>query len=317
MTFRVDLTPAFFSFRHITAPQNNIPGIPNNAGSNERDVKKMLVNAQITALTTFLELFAMATYLIHIAYMKGPSFSTAAHAMGVYNLLLPYAFLMNTSHNKNRIIDNGWANVVGNIIGRSNPLIECFNSISLGNVRNRQSTNTQIAMMTILEDNKLVAAPFNKNEPSTSQGKKLKNQYESNDVVLNAKKLDIQDDKYNVSQKLIAGMIKNIEDEVKYIRQFKQLVAYEDDFEKGKTLSGYDLEIEYFSDYEQTNTYQNEQDVYVIDITELYLKGDINERILMRTKILNLLNLANREDENYKHLLKELIDLEETFIHDD
>ena len=277
----------------------------------------MLVNAQITALTTFLELFAMATYLIHIAYMKGPSFSTAAHAMGVYNLLLPYAFLMNTSHNKNRIIDNGWANVVGNIIGRSNPLIECFNSISLGNVRNRQSTNTQIAMMTILEDNKLVAAPFNKNEPSTSQGKKLKNQYESNDVVLNAKKLDIQDDKYNVSQKLIAGMIKNIEDEVKYIRQFKQLVAYEDDFEKGKTLSGYDLEIEYFSDYEQTNTYQNEQDVYVIDITELYLKGDINERILMRTKILNLLNLANREDENYKHLLKELIDLEETFIHDD
>ena len=277
----------------------------------------MLVNAQITALTTFLELFAMATYLIHIAYMKGPSFSTAAHAMGVYNLLLPYAFLRNTSHNKNRIIDNGWANVVGNIIGRSNPLIECFNSISLGNVRNRQSTNTQIAMMTILEDNKLVAAPFNKNEPSTSQGKKLKNQYESNDVVLNAKKLDIQDDKYNVSQKLIAGMIKNIEDEVKYIRQFKQLVAYEDDFEKGKTLSGYDLEIEYFSDYEQTNTYQNEQDVYVIDITELYLKGDINERILMRTKILNLLNLANREDENYKHLLKELIDLEETFIHDD
>ena len=277
----------------------------------------MLVNAQITALTTFLELFAMATYLIHIAYMKGPSFSTAAHAMGVYNLLLPYAFLMNTSHNKNRIIDNGWANVVGNIIGRSNPLIECFNSISLGNVRNRQSTNTQIAMMTILEDNKLVAAPFNKNEPSTSQGKKLKNQYESNDVILNAKKLDIQDDKYNVSQKLIAGMIKNIEDEVKYIRQFKQLVAYEDDFEKGKTLSGYDLEIEYFSDYEQTNTYQNEQDVYVIDITELYLKGDINERILMRTKILNLLNLANREDENYKHLLKELIDLEETFIHDD
>ena len=277
----------------------------------------MLVNAQITALTTFLELFAMATYLIHIAYMKGPSFSTAAHAMGVYNLLLPYAFLRNTSHNKNRIIDNGWANVVGNIIGRSNPLIECFNSISLGNVRNRQSTNTQIAMMTILEDNKLVAAPFNKNEPSTSQGKKLKNQYESNDVILNAKKLDIQDDKYNVSQKLIAGMIKNIEDEVKYIRQFKQLVAYEDDFEKGKTLSGYDLEIEYFSDYEQTNTYQNEQDVYVIDITELYLKGDINERILMRTKILNLLNLANREDENYKHLLKELIDLEETFIHDD
>ena len=339
LTFRIDLTTAFIYFRHITAPRNNALGIPKNVGSNEREKKRMLLSAQITALTTFLELFAMVTYMIHLAYMKGPSFSTAAHAMGVHCILLPYSFLMNTSHNKNRIIDNGWANVVGNIIGRSNPLMGCFNSISLGNNGNEQMKKTQIVAMTILDDKKLVTTSFNE-EPSTSRVKKSKNQYDSNDIILNAKDLDIQDDQYTVSQKLIAGMTKNIEDEEKYIRKFKQLVAYEDDFEKGKTLSEYELGTEYFSDYEQTTTYQNaklgsewsidmpivkqstrvnqdEQDVYVIDITELYLKGDIEDRILMRIKILKLLNLANREDENYKDLIKELIDLEESFIHDD
>ena len=299
----------------------------------------MLVNAQVTALTTFLELFAMVTYVVHLAYMNGPSFSTATHAMGVYNILLPYAFLMNTSHNKNRIIDNGWVNVVGNIIGRSNPLMRYINSITFGNASNEQIENKQIDVTSILDDKKLCTTPFNE-EPSTSQGKKSMNQDSSNDVALDAKKLNLQDSKYTVSIKLIASMIKNIEDEEKYIRQFRQLVAYEDDFEKGKTLSEYDLEKEFLSDCEQPNTHLNanvgsewsldmpvikhptnvnhdEQDVYIIDITELKLQGNVEDRILMRTKILKRLNLTNREDENYKDLIKELIDLEETFVKDD
>ena len=31
-------------------------------------------------------------------------------------ILLPYAFLMNTSHNKNRIVEYGWINVFKNLI---------------------------------------------------------------------------------------------------------------------------------------------------------------------------------------------------------
>ena len=35
--------------------------------------------------------------------------------MILYLIILPYAFLMNTSHNKNQIIEHGWINVVKNM----------------------------------------------------------------------------------------------------------------------------------------------------------------------------------------------------------
>ena len=37
--------------------------------------------------------------------------------MLVYHVILPYAFLMNTSHNKNRIVEQGWINVFRNLFG--------------------------------------------------------------------------------------------------------------------------------------------------------------------------------------------------------
>ena len=33
-------------------------------------------------------------------------------------MVLPYSFLMNTSHNKNRIVEHGWKNVLNDILGR-------------------------------------------------------------------------------------------------------------------------------------------------------------------------------------------------------
>ena len=42
--------------------------------------------------------------------------------MSVYDVILPYAFLMNTSHNKSRVVSLGWNNVVLNILGINNTL---------------------------------------------------------------------------------------------------------------------------------------------------------------------------------------------------
>ena len=49
-------------------------------------------------------------------------------------LLLPYAFLMNTSHNKNRIVEYGWKNVFGNLIMKLN------NSVSQDDYNNDENT---------------------------------------------------------------------------------------------------------------------------------------------------------------------------------
>ena len=33
----------------------------------------------------------------------------------MYMIILPYAFLMNTSHNKDKVAEHGWANVIKNV----------------------------------------------------------------------------------------------------------------------------------------------------------------------------------------------------------
>ena len=78
-------------------------------------MRKLHVNAHVTAMTTFLELCGGVTFIIHLAITKGPTLSTIAHAIMFKLIFMPYAFLMNTSHNKARIIESGWKNVLRNI----------------------------------------------------------------------------------------------------------------------------------------------------------------------------------------------------------
>ena len=37
--------------------------------------------------------------------------------MLLYFVILPYTFLMNTRYNKNRVVEEGWKNVLRNVIG--------------------------------------------------------------------------------------------------------------------------------------------------------------------------------------------------------
>ena len=92
--------------------------------TNDLNFRRIKINAQVTAMTSFMELFGMATFIIHIALTKGTTYTTEIHSMTIYLVILPYAFLMNTSHNKNRIIEYGWKNVLRNFISRSNTSIE-------------------------------------------------------------------------------------------------------------------------------------------------------------------------------------------------
>ena len=70
-------------------------------------MKKILVNAQVTSVISFLEFSTMVLYTVIIKLNKGTSFYSLIYAMAVYDVLLPYAFLMNTSHNKTRVVSLG------------------------------------------------------------------------------------------------------------------------------------------------------------------------------------------------------------------
>ena len=80
------------------------------------NMEKMKVNAQVTAVTTILESVGCLVIFITWAFItKFSGYTTLIQSILLYFVLLPYAFLMNTSQNKARIIEHGWTNVIRNI----------------------------------------------------------------------------------------------------------------------------------------------------------------------------------------------------------
>ena len=85
-----------------------------------RNRRKVKVNAQVTFVIYILETIANLSIFIVWTMVHGSS-SEVTVTMGVmwFHIVLPYIFLMNTSHNKNLLIDDGWWNTVKNALGIS------------------------------------------------------------------------------------------------------------------------------------------------------------------------------------------------------
>ena len=81
-------------------------------------MRRMKVNAQVTAMTTALEFLGSLTYFIHLVISKGTNLANFIHFQSIYFIVIPYAFLMNTSNNKFRVIQNGWKGVFRNVVGK-------------------------------------------------------------------------------------------------------------------------------------------------------------------------------------------------------
>ena len=86
-----------------------------------RNIRKVKVNAQMTFVIYILETVANISIYIPILLSKNRSNSSMSLTLGVlwFMVILPYTFLMNTSHNKNLVTDEGWWNTIRNIFGWS------------------------------------------------------------------------------------------------------------------------------------------------------------------------------------------------------
>ena len=82
-------------------------------------MRKVLVNAQVTAMISSIESLFVIVHIAGVAIAGKKTTVTILMVMLLYMvlflLILPYSFLMNTSHNKNRIIEHGWKNVIQNL----------------------------------------------------------------------------------------------------------------------------------------------------------------------------------------------------------
>lgn len=59
-------------------------------------------------MISLIEASAQVTNIIFMWYSKGITVSNLILAMILFDIILPHSFLMNTSENKNRIVELGW-----------------------------------------------------------------------------------------------------------------------------------------------------------------------------------------------------------------
>ena len=82
-----------------------------------RNMKKVKVNAQITFIIYILESVANFSILVAWTLVVHKS-NDLPRMLSIlwYHLFLPYTFLMNTSHNKNLVVDDGWVTTIQNTL---------------------------------------------------------------------------------------------------------------------------------------------------------------------------------------------------------
>ena len=82
-------------------------------------MKKLKVNAQVTAFISISEIIGFSI-IGAITFLAGTTTISKILIRLLEVILLPYAFLINTSENKSRVIEDGWFNIVRNIVSFDN-----------------------------------------------------------------------------------------------------------------------------------------------------------------------------------------------------
>ena len=113
---------SIFCCRQINPSSNKVVAESIGESATKLNLRKVLVNAQIKAMISLIEAFMNFAFVIIVYFTVRGTYGSMAIMVFLYMVILPYAFLMNTSHNKNRIVEHGWRNVLNNILGRAQTL---------------------------------------------------------------------------------------------------------------------------------------------------------------------------------------------------
>ena len=313
----------------------------------------MQVNAQVTAMTSFLELLGSVTIVFTLWATKGTTVWALIHGEIFYVILLPHAFLMNTSHNKNRIVDYGWRSVFRNIIGRSpkfdepNPIKTKVQTPPMAAKQRRQHKGkfnnkifTTSASHDVIDRNSPVE-PSVFDPIASFSGKSSKRRKQISEtkieplhIALDVRNMDQEHYNNELMKRLVKSMTEVVKDEDEYIIYFKRLVAFLDGCEKGEAPSEFDLENEFPTNSRHNDQLQNIK-IKTKGINTPFTTGlengketclgnpikqtvkqeeETKNRIAVRTEMLYQLNSIYSQRKKRNYLIERLIDQEESFF---
>lgn len=113
--FKLNIIILFFCRQVTPAPTNRAANSLSKANQ-KRNIRSVEVNARITMMIWIME--CMANFCVFLCVILVPSklnLNNLTIKILWYYITMPYTFLMNTSYNKDRIIDEGWKTVLMNI----------------------------------------------------------------------------------------------------------------------------------------------------------------------------------------------------------
>ena len=114
---------SFWSLRQLQNP----PRVDNFLSDHQKDsikadMNRLHVNAQVTCMILLLEILFSFIQVTLLIIFKAHTFPTLINGIFLWSIVLPHSFLMNTSHNKRRIIEKGWVNVLRNVFKLAAPI---------------------------------------------------------------------------------------------------------------------------------------------------------------------------------------------------
>lgn len=196
-----------------------------------------------------------------LLFLTRSSTGILAQVLTLYMVILPYAFLMNTSHNKDRIVADGWRNVFRNLLGRYNHANVIISLPPNQDCRTQQRTNavsrskendknnpifvtgsSDESTNPVIKINSSTITEPSYEEPSTSKNIKRLKKGPLDYLQLNAEGLQHSYSTYSsetymdVKEKLkrqITELRLHLFDEKDYLESFKCLVSYYNDYQVG------------------------------------------------------------------------------------
>ena len=224
---------------------------------NKYNMMKLRVNAQIKAIVSFIEASVQISYVVIVYFTVRTNFGTLLIQSTLYLIILPYFSLMNTSYNKERIIESGWMGVIENLwVGKGINLSQTEDAISSHNkVEGRKGLEQSFSNHVNIGRNRIFttsssALDQRKNNktspleqlssdgsPSTSNGSQSDRDNQSFISPLGENRLKKQNKKSATSvDKIVSNMMLNTHDEDEYIRLLKQLVEHVDNPDQTQTF---------------------------------------------------------------------------------
>lgn len=310
---------SYFSLNRQVGPRNSVHlGLSDE--SQRQNSRNVRVNAQVTAVMTMLEFIGGCIFVI-IRVSNHGGFISKTLFMLLHFVVLPYGFLMNTRYNKNRVIEEGWINVLKNIVlcckcNGVTPYCHA-NDVSNGDEGIKHAQMKQVSPEIFLVSNKInssmsesivsdhlhsptgdekTTSDFENQQPTCSYGTKcLENYSDDFNEKLKCQKRTSPIDR--VRKQLISDLLINVYDEDAYIKLLTHLVDVEEAHKYGKDID----ELSY--DYEQLRVEQLPHFV-----------GCSVRKLDMRTTRLEMLLQCLTDDSNYGTCFDHFVDMEEDFL---